>query len=283
MAEKSSIPLRRQGLNRIGSAALALVLLSVPLACVTPPFRGYQIQDPPEGFLYDANSSQAAILFPEREVIAHGAWWRLTTDDRNASIAITRFRGVATVEEVERARDRYAAAVDRSGGGEVTQLQFLRIDGREAWGWEEHRLHNGEPSAVAYRTVVLYDTMAIALEFFSDIPEWMDAPRQEAVLATFALGETRILWGWVIAILVLAGGLFGGFIRHVTKNADKPLTITEYQLPSIPRDEPEPDKPLPPGGGGDEAGGGPHRVDPSSHPPDIGSGAPGGPDSGKPV
>jgi hypothetical protein len=235
MAEKNPIPAGKQGRGPVGSVALALVLLTLPLACVSPSFRGYQIQAPPEGFLYDANSTQAAMVFPEREVINHGAWWRMSTDDRHASISITRFRGAVSVEDVETARDLYEALVAQSGGGEVSQLQFHRIDGREAWGWEEHRRLNGEVRAVASRTVVLYDTMAVALEFYSDMPEWMDPVRQEAALASFAYGETRILWGWVIAILAVVGGLIGGFIRHVSRTADKPLANTEYKLPSIPK------------------------------------------------
>lgn len=251
MAEMPPPPLGRQGRNRHGSAALALLLLSIPLACASPSFRGYQIQDPPEGFLFDASSTQATILFPDREVMSHGAWWRMSTDDRSSSISITRFRGAATVEDVEVARNRFAAALADTDGGEVTQLQFLRIDGREAWGWEEHGHLSGEIRTVAYRTVVLYDTMAIALEFVSDMPEWLDPARQKATLTSFALGETRILWGWITAILLLFGGVIAGFLRHVSKNADKPLTTTEYQLPSIIKEGPveEADTPLHGGGG----------------------------------
>jgi hypothetical protein len=272
MAEKNRIPAGTQG-RMMGSAALALVLLSFPLACVSPPFRGYQIQDPPEGFLYDANSTQAAMVFPDREVVSQGAWWRMTTDDRYASISITRFRGAASIEDVEIARDLYEARVAQSGGGEVTQLQFRRIDGREAWGWEEHRRLNGEVNAVASRTVVLYDTMAVALEFYSDISEWMDPARQEAALASFAYGETRILWGWLITILLLAGGLVGGFLRHVSRTAGQPLTSTEYKLPSIPKEDagkegqiyPHPPGGMAPGPAGPPSGPEPKAPD-SGHP-----------------
>jgi hypothetical protein len=237
MPEKNPIPAGPQGSRPCGfpPVAPALFLLFLPLACVSPPFRGYQIQDPPEGFLYDANSSEAQVIFPHREILNHGAWWRMNVNDQHASIFITRFRGSATVEDVEAARDSYAAMVARSGGGEVTQLQFLRIDGREAWGWEEHRGSRGEPSAVAYRTVVLYDTMAISLEFFSDMPELMDASLQKGALASFGYGKTRILWGWVITLLLLAGVLVVGFFRRVSRSANKPLVTTDYDLPSIPK------------------------------------------------
>lgn len=252
MAEKNWVPAGKHGRKTPGVAGLLLALLSIPVACAPPAFMGYQIQDPPEGFLYDASSTQADMVFPDREVMSHGAWWRMGTDDQYASISITRFRGAVTVEDVERVRDRYEAGVAQSGGGEVTQLQFHRIDGREAWGWEEQRRLDGELSAVASRTVVLYDTMAIVLEFYSDMPEWMDPSRQEAALASFAYGEPRILWGWLFVLLVLVAGLVGGFIRRISRTADRPLANTEYKLPSIPRGEPGTEPPIspPPGRSG---------------------------------
>lgn len=252
MAEKKWIPTGQRGLKAPGAAGLLLAVLSIPVACASPAFMGYQIQDPPEGFLYDPSSTQADLVFPDREVMNHGAWWRMGDDDQYASISITRFRGAATVEDVEGARNWHEARVAQSGGGEVTQLQFRRIDGREAWGWEEKRRLEGELSAVASRTVVLYDTMAIALEFYSDMPEWMDPSRQEAVLASFAYGEPRILWGWFFVLLVLVAGLVGGFIRRVSRTADRPLADTGYKLPSIPSGEPgtAPAISPPPGGTG---------------------------------
>jgi hypothetical protein len=219
----------------ISLVVLGFLLLSSPVACVAPPYRGYQIQDPPEGFLYDDDSSEAQVVFPDREMLSHGAWWRMSPDDQYASIFITRFRGAAGVEDVEAARSRYESAVAQSGGGEVTQLQFLRIDGREAWGWEEHRRNRGELVAVAYRTVVLYDTMAISLEFYSEMPALMDPALQKAALASFGYGKTRVLWGWLVPLVLVGGVLVVGFFRRLAGRAAGPLADTDYELPSIPR------------------------------------------------
>jgi len=237
MATRNPVLAITPGAIRAGSRLRFLVLLSLPAACASPPFPGYQIQEPPEDFLYDASSTQDLMIFPDREVMAHSAWWRMGTDDQQASIAITRFRGAATPDDVEAARERYVQAVAISGGGEVTPLQFLRIDGREAWGWEEHRKSGGQLSSVVSRTVVLYDTMAIGLEFYSDIPEWMDPLKQKATLATFGYGQTRILWGWVILVLALAGVGLGRMGRRMAKATRSPLAPTDYELPSIPRPE----------------------------------------------
>ncbi|MGW8265531.1 MAG: hypothetical protein ACWGSQ_04135, partial [Longimicrobiales bacterium] len=148
-----------------------------------------------------------------------------------------------------------------------------RIDGREAWGWEEHRRPDGELSAVVSRTIVFYDTMAIALEFYSDMPEWMDASRQEAALASFAYGRPRILWGWLFILFVLVAGLVGGFIRRVSRTADQPLAKTGYELPSIPRGDPGAETPISPSSGENRTPG-PGR--PASG-PDPGGTDPGGP------
>jgi len=237
MAKRNPVSAFRPGVIRGGSRLLSLALLSLPSACASPAFPGYQIQEPPEHFLYDASSTQDLMIFPDREVMAHSAWWRMDTDDRQASIAITRFRGAATADEVEEARGRYVRALADSGGGEVTPLQFLRIDGREAWGWEEHREADGQLSSVVSRTVVLYDTMAIGLEFYSDIPEWMDPLKQKATLATFGYGRTRILWGWLILFLALAGVGLGRLGRRLAKATKSTLAPTDYELPSIPKTE----------------------------------------------
>jgi hypothetical protein len=240
MPEKNPSPVMPQGGRPKATSwvVLGFLSLSFPVACVAPPFRGYQIQDPPEGFLYDDDSSEAQVVFPDREILSHGAWWRMSPDDQYASIFITRFRGAASVEDVEAARDRYESAVARSGGGEVTQLQFLRIDGREAWGWEEHRRNRGELAAVAYRTVVPYDTMAISLEFYSDMPAFMDPALQKEALASFGYGKTRVLWGWLVPLVLLGGWLLVGFFRRLARRAAGPLAATDYELPSIPRGQP---------------------------------------------
>jgi len=234
MATRQPVSAFKPGGIRAGSRLRFLALFSLPAACASPPFPGYQIQEPPEHFLYDASSTQDLMIFPDREVMAHSAWWRMGTDDRQASIAITRFRGAATADDVEEARERYVRAVADSGGGEVTPLQFLRIDGREAWGWEEHRQSEGQLSSVVSRTVVLYDTMAIGLEFYSDMPEWMDPLKQKATLATFAYGRTRILWGWLILFLALAGVGLGRVGKRLAKATKSTLAPTDYELPSIP-------------------------------------------------
>lgn len=235
MFERSSTPAGPGSSHCVGLSgfAPALFLLLLPIACVAPSFRGYQIQQPPEGFLYDASSSEAQLVFPDREVLSQSSWWRMNVNDQQASIFVTRFRGATTVDEVEEARSRYESAVARSGGGEVTQLQFLRIDGREAWGWEERRRSQGEIVAVAYRTVVLYDTMAVSLEFYSDMPEFMDPSLQRATLTSFGYGETRILWGWIILLILACAALVVAFFRRVTGSTAGSMTTTDYDLPSI--------------------------------------------------
>ncbi len=236
MTEKGSTP-TVGGAGPRGVIAVVGLALLLSGGCSAPPFTGFQLQDPPDGFLYDPDFEQEGVIFPDREVVVHGAWWKMNPTDEHATIAITHFRGQGTIEEVEAARETFAERIAIEDGGEATQLQFLRIDGREAWGWEEHYPARGELSALAYRTVVLYDTAMVALEFHSDMEEWMDPAAQKAVLLSFGLGEVRVLWGWVIALLVLGAVAVGGFLRRVTKSADRPLVSTDYELLTIAHEE----------------------------------------------
>lgn len=232
MCATGSAHLRPRKRGSFQGAALFLSALSLPLGCATPPFLGFQLQDPPEGFLFDPDAAQSVTVFPDREILSQGAWWRITDTERQASIYLTRFRGPATLEDVERARDRYAASLSGSAG-EASQLQFLRIDGQEAWGWEERIEAEGAPPASAFRAVVLYDTMAVSIEFHSDIPEWMDPAAQREVISSFGFGEARILWGWIVAVLVLLTVLAGAFLRNVSRKGDRPYGPSDYELASI--------------------------------------------------
>ena len=229
--------------SRVALLGLALPLLSFLQACAAPSFRGYQVQDPPEAFLFDADASPSVVVFPDREIMGQGGWWRMSSTNQEASLYITRFRGAATIEEVEAARDRYSTQVPEFGDREVISLQFLRIDGREAWGWEEHLRNEGELLATAYRTVILYDTMVVSLEFYSEIPEWMDPTRQKAALASFGFGKTRILWGWVLGAGLLLGGLLAVSLRHLIRRGRGPLAPTEYELASVRKDWSETEAP----------------------------------------
>ena len=63
-------------MRRKGQVALviAVTVASLP-GCSAPAIEGYQIQAPPNGFIFDANSRQGRKIFPEREVLSEGAWW----------------------------------------------------------------------------------------------------------------------------------------------------------------------------------------------------------------
>lgn len=231
----SNPTLRETGPRRLIAVAGVVLLLSG--GCSAPPYTGFQLQDPPDGFLYDPDFQQEEVLFPDREVVVHGAWWKMNPTDEHATIAVTHFRGPGTIEEVEAAREASSERIASEEGGNATQLQFLRIDGREAWGWEEHYPSGEGLSALAYRTVVLYDTAMVALEFHSDMEEWMDPAAQKTVLLSFGLGQIQVLWGWVIALLILGAVAIGGFLHRVSKTADRPLVSTDYELLTIAPDE----------------------------------------------
>jgi hypothetical protein len=80
--------------------------------------------------------------------------------------------------------------------------------------------------------------MAMSLEFYSDMPEFMDPTLQKEALASFGYGKTRVLWEWLVPLVLLGGGLLVGFFRRLARRAAGPLAATDYELPSIPRGQP---------------------------------------------
>jgi len=185
----------------------ALVSLGTVTACTNPTFEGPQIQDPPERFFFDANSTQARNVFPDRDLVRQGAWWsNISDDDENSTIFITTYRGDATADDVVAARkaqaDRYSSYL-RYG-----EVEFLRIDGRNAWGWLETQGREGNVSSLEFKAVIPYDTITYVVEFHSSEPRFMEPDTLRAVVGTFAIGRRE--WNLpLILLIVVVGGVLG--------------------------------------------------------------------------
>jgi hypothetical protein len=183
----------------------ALVLCTLAAAgCEIPNFEGAQIQEPPAGFLLQDDSYQRRPRFPDREVLQHTAWIR-ATGGPYSGIYINAHPGDLTADDVSEAQE--AAKLD-SLSAEVTfgGIEAMTIDGRTAWGWSE-RLETVERGLdwVAYRTVVSYDTISYAIEFYTGDPGTkLAAPDTlKTVIASFAIGETRVN----LPLVALLGGV----------------------------------------------------------------------------
>ncbi|RMH12209.1 MAG: hypothetical protein D6701_13780, partial [Gemmatimonadetes bacterium] len=196
---------RPPALGRLASLALLLTLA----ACTPPQFEGPQIQAPPEGFFYDANSSQARKVFDDREVLAEGAWLsNLADEDELSVISLTTFRGPVTRAEVEAAREALIARWGRPTT-EYGPVRTYRIDDRDAWGWLETNRFGGSLRSRELKVVVPYDSVSYAIEFYTRDPLFLEPAELEAVVGTFAVGRTEwnlpgLALGALIALVVLA-------------------------------------------------------------------------------
>jgi hypothetical protein len=170
-------------------------------------------------------------MFPDREVTMHTAWIN-AGNGPYSGIYVNAHPGGLGIEEVAAAQD---AARGVPVNQEVTygEIEALTIDGRTAWGWAE-RLQTAERGLdwVAYRTVVSYDTVSYAIEFYSGDPATkLAAPDTlRAVIATFAIGETT----WNIPLIaLLAGVLLIGFNTVRKKQAEKAAHLRSINLVQV--------------------------------------------------
>lgn len=212
--------------------AMALAALS---ACHVPNFEGPQIQEPPQGFLLVEDSYQQRRLFPQREIGFHAAW--VESLDDFSTIYIDGYPGVLGIEDAMAARDsvrRHALDPDVRFG----EVEPLRVDGRDAWGWEE-RVETPSRGLVwvAYRAIIPYDTVTYTVEFYSGEPAIKrSAPDTlKAVIATFGIGETTYN---LPLIAVLAGlALFVvSFVRSKAKA--RTARLQAIHLVKLPKKKP---------------------------------------------
>ena len=219
-------------------ACLAILLLLSLSGCELPNFEGAQIQNPPRRFLLQNDSYQQRRMFQQRDVSTHIAWIE-ASGGPYSGIYINAHPGALTMEDVILAREaaRSAAENPETKFGDVERIT---IDGRAAWGWAE-RLETPVLGLdwVAYRTVVSYDTVSYAIEFYSGDPGIKRAAPDtlKTVLTSFAIGETT----WNLPLIALLGGiiLFAASTLH-SRAQEKSARLQSINLVTIPRKKDEP-------------------------------------------
>jgi len=218
------------------SVALALAGLLLSLAaCDIPRFQGPQVQSPPEGFVLRPQTTLDVQLFPERTITYQDTWIRDSFGEFSG-IYINGYPGSSTFEEVEEAR-RHALTVRGNRTDQVQEfsdVERLRIDGREAFAWSE--LVRSEARGieyVGYRAVVPYDTITYTVEFISGDPTFkirVDSLR--TIAASFAVGRTRLN---IPLFLLMAGVLVFLAARLRARSQDRKLRHASMTLPKIER------------------------------------------------
>ena len=226
---------QRRGVLRL----LGIIVLS---ACTVPNLEGPQIQEPPQGFLLVPDSYQQRRLFPEHELVFHAAW--VESVDDFSTIYIDGHPGALGLDDAVAAREAARAAATDP---DVTfgEVEPLRVDGREAWGWEE-RVETPTRGLVwvAYRAIVPYDTVTYAIEFYSGEPAIKRAAPDtlKAVISTFGIGETT----YNLPLIAVLGGLALFVVSIVRSKAQaRAARLRAIHLVKLPKKKP--DEPTTPG------------------------------------
>lgn len=191
------------------------------VCCSRPRFEGPQIQNPPPGFGFDANATQGHNVFMNRRPARQMAWWKGVRDDEpHSDIFITEYTGRSSREEIAAAREAQAARY--SSYTDYGELAPITVDEHSAWAWVETPRYRGAHS-MEYKAVIPYDNATYAVEFYSNDPEWMDPGRMQAVVATFAIGRTRISWPLVVIFAVVGVGV-AVFVRRTARPVSDPAS-----------------------------------------------------------
>ena len=206
----------------LGAAAL-LVVLSLA-GCSAPAVEGYQIQAPPEGFLYVVNQTPGEGILAPRPVVSQGMWvGDFKMDEPRSILYVTRYRGAAAESEAAAVRDARVARVGPYNTIRPLRTQTLPDGSGTVWSWTEERYDEQRRlRSLQVSQVLSLDTVSFSLVFDTDVPERMTEEHLEAVLATFALGRTavhwRAIWG-AAGLLALAAGFLGMRARRRTHTA----------------------------------------------------------------
>jgi hypothetical protein len=225
----------------------ALAALALP-GCSAPAVEGYQLQAPPEGFLYVMDQGSSANVIPGRRAESGGVWMGdFTMDEPRTMVSLKRYRGAVTEAEAAAAREARAAVVKGSPYNRLGPLRTLPLsDGHTASAWTEERHDEyGRFRSLQVTAVASYDTVAFTLELDTSVPERMREPQLDSILASFGLGVTAVNWVAVAAACAAAGLLLAFLVRGSQRRRP-----TDYRMARIPKPKGPDDKPLvggPPG------------------------------------
>lgn len=224
---------------------LALTMASA--GCSAPAVEGYQLQAPPEGFLYVVSQPAGQGPLGGLPRAGQGAWLGdFHSDEPRSWFEVTRYRGAAAREDADAAR---AARGGRLGASGLTTLGPLRevplTAGGAAWAWtEERRDGEGRLRSMRVTAVVSFDTVSFALELDTEVQERMTEAHLDAVLASFALGRTRVHGPAVTGAGALVAALAFLLLRRARRTGH-----TAFRLATLPRGPlPSGSAPPPPSG-----------------------------------
>ncbi|MDP2958191.1 MAG: hypothetical protein Q8N53_17320 [Longimicrobiales bacterium] len=205
--------------------------------CSAPAVEGYQLQAPPEGFLYVVSQEASAGALTHRRAESQGVWYGdIKMDEPLSSVVITRYLGGAAASEVAGAREARAGLLHDPRYNRLGPLRRLAMaDGGVASAWTEERHDEyGRFRSLQVTAVASYDTVSFSLELDTSVPERMTEAHLDSILASFALGRTVVLWKPVLGVAA-AVGLAAAFLALRTRKrypVDYRLARPEKPKPS---------------------------------------------------
>lgn len=177
-------------------------------------------------------------MFPDRAVLYHDAWVEASWGNFSG-IYINGHPGVLGSDEVQAAQRQAMAATE---GQRVTygELESLQVDGRTAWGWgETWRLENGGLQYVVFRAAVPYDTITYAISFITGEPGLKSRPDSlRTIVASFAVGETRVNWPVALIIAGVVLFVFGLGRRRAKERAARHRQVPLAKIPKKEAEKP---------------------------------------------
>lgn len=215
------------------AVALAAVAAFWLAGCSAPAVEGYQLQAPPEGFLYTVEQGTPGSLIPGRRAAGGGLWvGDIKLGEPRTLVSVSRYRGAVAEAEVASAREARAEALKGSPHNRLGPLRTLPLaDGHTAGAWTEIRHDEyGRFRSLQVTAVVSYDTVAFALELDTSVPERMREPHLDSILASFGRGETafnRVAVG--IAVLV------AGLLVAALAGRSRRRLPTDYRFARVPK------------------------------------------------
>ena len=225
----------------------ALAALALP-GCSVPAVEGYQLQAPPEGFLFTAQQGPTGSVIPGRSPDGGGFWFGdIKLDEPRTTVALTRYRGALADGAAASAREARAQILKGSPYNRLGPLRTLALaDGHAASAWTEERHDEyGRFRSLQVTAVISYDTVSFAVELDTSVPERMREPHLDSILATFGLGVTAVNWVLVLAAASAVGALLALLLRRGGR-----AHATDYRMARIPKPKGPDGKPLvdrPPG------------------------------------
>jgi len=202
----------------------------VAAGCSAPAVEGYQLQGTPEGFLFagarPGETGQGIV--PGLRVQSQGTWvGDIRSDEPRTTITFTRYRGAARRADAEASREARAERLrgfSRNALGPVRDVPLTA--GGTAWAWTEERFDEyGRPRSLQVSAVIAFDTVSFALELDTEVPERMTQAHLDGILASFALGRTRIHWGPTLAVAAALAAAAALLARRT-----RPKRATAYRL-----------------------------------------------------